>query len=130
MFTSSLLCRPQAQHHLSCMRPYSAQRISITLVEDQSKMSGASEGIVRRLLCSVFFAIWSFWNKESRALRTKIHPAKECYGGNRSVRRSAVRAPLPEIPPPRALRIVPMCKEPPAAGARGRRYQSNSRGNV
>ena len=57
-------------------------------------VSGASEGVDRRLSCFVFFlVIWDVleyfkFEKESRAPRTKSHPAVGSEQGYRSARRA------------------------------------------
>ena len=77
-----------------------------------------------------FLVIWSFleyfkFEKERRATRTKIHPAVGSGRGYRSAERYCRR-----YHRPRAPRIAPVCKEPPAAQAQGLRDQSKGRRKV
>ena len=84
------------------------------------------------MVCA-FLVIWGFmeyrfkFEKEGRASRrTKSHPAEGSGRDNRSDQESAVKRHCRRHHRPRALRIAPVCKEPPAAQARGLRDKSKS----
>ena len=86
-------------------------------------VSGASEGIDSRLSLVAFYDNFGFleyhfqFEKESRAARTKSHPAEGSWGDNRSARRVLLKNTTVRHHQPRALRIAPVCEEPLAVRA-------------
>ena len=85
----------------------------------------------RRLFCFVFFVIWGFWKKESKASRTKSHSAGEERRGQPIDWESPVEGRhCPRHHRPRARRIALVCKVSTTEGAQGERHQSNSLGRL